>query len=218
VSQELIYGSDRQLRDGERVFARLEDQGVWGVIAVDGGHYEIVRRGRHAWHFRLVDLETGEDTCEYVPYRVGRGGRILGGRAPVTLRGVALRPRRWTFASEAGWRVEAKVVDPRPSVDPQLFPLRVVVKLLRAPGDIWRAVSRRRGDRSIPAEFEVESMRWRSPVEVRFDESNRWLSPFEVRLEGVDSVVLSPDLSMLLAFGCWIVIEWRSMLLTGGGG
>jgi hypothetical protein len=34
---------------------------------VDGGRYEIVRRGRHAWRFRLADLETGEDACEYAP-------------------------------------------------------------------------------------------------------------------------------------------------------
>jgi hypothetical protein len=38
------------------------------------------------------------------------------------------------------------------------------------------------------AEFEVES--------------RRWLSLFEVRLEAVDSVGFSPEVSMLLAFGC----------------
>jgi hypothetical protein len=38
-------------------------------------------------------------------------------------------------------------------------------------------------------------------------------------LEVLPWVYVSPDLSMLLAFGCWLLIEWRSTpLATGGGG
>jgi hypothetical protein len=49
-----------------------------------------------------LDRDTGEDARAHVPFRARRGGTILGGHTPMTLRGVLLRPQRWTFASQGG--------------------------------------------------------------------------------------------------------------------
>jgi hypothetical protein len=164
----LVYGIDRQLRDGDRLLAGFEEDSLWGWITVDNRRYEIVRQERRGWHFRLVDLDAGQDAREYVPFRVARGGRVLGGQAPVTLRPVPLRPRKWTFANETGWQVDAKVVDSRSK----------------------RAVS---------------------------DRAQKPRSPYEVQLGGLPSPDVSPEISMLLAFGCWIVIEAASMKIPDYG-
>src|SRR5271165_829648 len=111
----LVYGVDGQLREGESVLAGfVPDRSLpWGGIVVDSRRFEIVRLKRTGWHFALRASDTGEHVCEYIPSWFVRGGRIVGDAAPMRIRGVLLRPRRWAFASEAGMRITAKVEDTR---------------------------------------------------------------------------------------------------------
>jgi hypothetical protein len=161
-----------------------------------------------------VDLDTGEDACEYVPFRAERGGRILGGQAPLTLRGAPLRRDRWTFTSHAGWQIAVEIADKRRSDPWPLFLFDVSTALVRVPAQIrrwrraYRTMSEAKGDQvsSVLSGPEVES------------QNPKPRSLFEVHLDTQPSLGISPDPSMELAFGCWILVEWRSMNLPTGGG
>lgn len=112
MTADLVYGVNRQLRDGDVVLAGFDaDVGSYGGLLVGGREYEIARRGATGWHFYLVERGADVQACEYVPARVFfRGGRLVSGCAPVTLRGVPLRWGKWSFTSEAGWQVRATLV------------------------------------------------------------------------------------------------------------
>ncbi len=163
----LVYGMDRRLREGERVLADYSKDGPYGSIVVGGAEYEIEHVGRTGWHFRLTAADGGA-VCTYDPYPVVRGGRLRGRWAEVRLRGTALRPRRWVFSGEPGWRLQAEVVTAR-----------------------W-----------LPEEGESRLSAG---------------SSFEVRLSG-EPPILSGELTIQLAFGCWILFERQSMPVEGGGG
>jgi hypothetical protein len=122
---------------------------------------------------------------------------LLGERASVSLRGAALRPNRWSFASDAGWQIDARVVNTRRSRFGEGW------KQWR----LWFA-SKAEDENPTPPNSEPE-------VEVKSPKPLGW---FEVELEDLPLVYVSPELSMLLAFGCWLLVEWRSMPLAIGGG
>jgi hypothetical protein len=163
----LLYGVDRQLRDGERVLAGYLEDGPYGCIVVDGVAYAIQHRGRSGWHFRLLDAR-GECVCQYDPYPLVRGGRLRGRWAVVSLRGAALRARRFTFGGEPGWRLHAEI----------------------------RATHRLRTVGEGMVTFE---------------------SGHEVVLDG-ELAMRTPEVTLALAFGCWILVERESLPAAGGGG
>src|SRR5271155_651728 len=103
----LVYGADRCLRDGEQVLAGFNEDASYGSIVVAAAEYGIEHCGRTGWHFRLLDTG-GETVCSYDPYPVVRGGRLRGRWSEVSLRGVPLRFRRWTFSGKPGWRLQAR--------------------------------------------------------------------------------------------------------------
>ncbi len=166
--RRLVYGTDRRLRDGEHVLADYTDDGPYGVIAVGGAEHEIEHVGRTGWRFRLTDAGS-ETVCEYDPCPIVRGGTLRGRWSQTRVRGVALRPRKWTLSGEPGWRLHADVVNAT-----------------------WL---RKVGERLV------------SPQ-----------SSFEVRLTG-EPPILAPEVTIQLAFGCWILVE-RQLLPpeTAGGG
>src|SRR5689334_3443486 len=74
----LSYGSDGGLREGARLIADLTtgSDGSYGRVTAFGRPYEIMRRGADGWVFRLDDVESEACLCEYVPFRIGRGGYV----------------------------------------------------------------------------------------------------------------------------------------------
>jgi hypothetical protein len=191
----IIYGVDGQLREGDTVLATFDEGGAspWGCLCVGDRRYEIARHKDRGWHFRLVDCDTGEDVCEYVPFRIVRGGHLLGASGSVTLLGAALRPRRWSFASDAGGQVNARVASTQKS--------RRFGEGLTLWG-LWFA-SKAEGANVTPPPSEPE-------VGV---ESPKSLSWFEVELTGLPLVHVPADVATVLAFGCWVLVERRSMKL-----
>jgi hypothetical protein len=191
----LVYGADYHLRNGEEVLAGFREGGPYGRIVVGDRDYEIAHRGRKGWHFRLVERESGEDICEYDPYPLVRGGRFHGSCGLVKLRGVPLRVRRWAFASESGWRMDAEVSDIRA--------FRGFFEGLREGSREWRERSRLRREGLTSPPSAGDDAAAAEP---------KAMSHYQVELRGSD-FPMTPDASMLLAFGCWILAERQSVLL-----
>jgi len=191
----LVYGADYHLRNGEQVLAGFRKETPYSCIVVGDREYEIAHRGRKGWRFRLIDGESGEGVCEYNPYPFVRGGRFHGSSGLVKLRGVPLRPRRWTFASESAWRMDAEVSDVR------VF--RGFSDGVREGWREWRERSRlRREGLSSPPSTDGDAGAARAQA----------MSFYQVELRASDFLA-TPDASMLLAFGCWILAERQSVLL-----
>jgi hypothetical protein len=112
----LVYGVDRQLRDGDAVLAGFKagDVGSYGCIGVGGREYDIVHSKKAGWRFHLNDRADHSQACEYVPFRFLFGGRFVGQHALATLRSVPFRLGRRSFSSEAGWRVTATLRNTAP--------------------------------------------------------------------------------------------------------
>jgi hypothetical protein len=219
----LVYGTDRQLRDSENVLAgfAVTPSFPWGCIVVDGRRAEIVRLKRTGWHFALRDCDTGGYLCEYVPSWFVRGGTIVGDAAQVTIRGVALHPRMWTFASEAGMRIDARVEDTRHT---ESF-VRFLAKPFKGSGTYWRdrrslrelchwfgglrllfMASGRKARTSSPGgDAEVDAPTISSDPEQH--------SFFQVTLN-LTGLGVAPEVSLELAFACWLLVERQSLYIA----
>jgi hypothetical protein len=198
---DLVYGTDRHLRDGERVLAGFRDEGPYGCLLVQQREYEILHDGRTGWHFHLIDRETRERVCEYEPRRLIPGGRIRGPRACMTVRGVALHRRRWTLASESGWRLEAKVSGwPNVSRGEDVFDWRAACRALRRPVRPSREAKSRPPDATGNADGPPAAPSYHT-----------------VELRGPD-VAMSREVSMQLAFGCWLLSELEETYELSGFG
>jgi hypothetical protein len=193
----------------------------WGCIVVDGRRSEIVRLKRTGWHFALRDCDTGEYLCEYIPSWFVRGGTIVGDAAQVTIRGVALHPRRWTFASEAGMRIDARVEDTRHTESL----LRFLAKPFGGFGTYWRDRLRLRGlrhwFRGLRLLFTASGRRARASSpggEAEIDaptisSDHEQHSFFQVTLDLTGRGV-APEVSLKLAFACWLLVERQSLYIA----
>jgi hypothetical protein len=103
MSQRLLFTGDRLL-DGDHELARVD---AHAHVVSGEREYAIIRRNRRGWDYEVVDQQSGRTTCEFRPFRVRRGGRLLCGGTTVLLRGKPLRPRLWTFTTESGACVRA---------------------------------------------------------------------------------------------------------------
>ncbi len=175
--QRLLYGVDRYLRDGRDVLAGFRTDGPYGRIVVDDEAYEIAHLGKYGWHFRLLD-ERDQTVCDYTPSRLVRGGRLRGRWTDVSLRATPLRPFRWVFRGDGGWRLQAKV------------------------------------SAALPREQEVVEVGGAHVRRVTLSGG----PAYEIELDG-EPPVRSTELSLQLAFGCWILVERQSLPVpsTGGG-
>lgn len=104
----LSYTADGRLLDGERELVRLQAEGSFGVLSDSSGEYELIRRRRSGWHMELTDRRTGQRAGEFIPHRIGRGGRLRSADGQIRLRGRLLRPNHWRFRAADGARVNAR--------------------------------------------------------------------------------------------------------------
>jgi hypothetical protein len=104
---ELHYTFDDRLLDGERELVRLDSTvGPFGRLISPQGEYDIARRKRRGWHMELNDARSNEQTCEFRPRLLRRGGRLIGAEGTVKLAGRPVGPSHWVFAAQ-GARIEA---------------------------------------------------------------------------------------------------------------
>src|SRR5881227_2037961 len=104
---EIVYGPDRQLREGHLVLARVEDgsEGMHGRVICGDRTFDIERRERSGWHFQLRDPAASEPCLEFLPNRWRAGGRLVGRGREITLRrGVAISQFPWMLTTPGGWR------------------------------------------------------------------------------------------------------------------
>jgi hypothetical protein len=92
------------LREGERELGHvtLSTTGAYMAVAVGERSYDIVRRGRHAWHFSLMDRLGPTMLCEFHQYLVRQGGRLTGGSTQMRLRSKLFGSSAWTISSPGG--------------------------------------------------------------------------------------------------------------------
>jgi hypothetical protein len=109
MADNLVFTADGRLLAGETVLAQVagpDDEGFPQLVVGDHD-YNIVRPERLGWHFELIDRWSGKRTCDLVPFRLRRGGRLRWSDGVVLLRRRPLRGKRWWFLAESGHRIEA---------------------------------------------------------------------------------------------------------------
>jgi hypothetical protein len=154
----LAYRGDRRLTEGVRLLADFDARadGSYGRVTAAGIEYEILRRHRRGWDFFLEESPSGACVCTYAPFRIGRGGSLACEHAESVLRGVPLRPHRWSYVDEDDWEAAIRV-------------------------------------------------------------ARRYPEP-ELSLEAAKPLPAGTRSAAVLAFCCWLIVEWESLQLPGGGG
>jgi hypothetical protein len=105
-----------RLLQGDTELARIEFDRQ--LVAGDR-EYAIARLRKHGWHYIVVDRSSEHSVCEYLPFRMRRGGRLIASDTTIFLRGKLLRPRLWSFTTESGQRVRAHVITAKRLFDPR---------------------------------------------------------------------------------------------------
>jgi hypothetical protein len=159
---ECVFGSDGQLRCDAAVIGHVTAgvDGAFAHMVVRDKTFDIVQRS--GWHFVVVTAPTGTPVCEFVRFRMRRGGRLRIGTSETKLR--AIRSRRWRFDSDDGNHFLVLTVRP------------------------------------LNREAQSQSR----PIEVRTREEG-WMRH-------------SSNAPLLLTFGCWLIMQWESIVVPGPGG
>jgi hypothetical protein len=118
---ELSFSAARELIEDGKVIARVE--GAYGEalarLVVGDDEYDVVRRRRRGWRLQLIERGSRQQTGDFVPFWIRRGGEIRLSGASVSLRSRLLRPDSWSLSSDGGKRVKAttRPGDTAPTID-----------------------------------------------------------------------------------------------------
>lgn len=105
---KMVYGLDGQLRQDEVVVARVVagEPNTFGRVVVGDSEYDIIRFKRSGWHFAMVRPSTDIAVCEFLPFRVRRGGCLRSENVKTELRQRSLRlQQQWYLKMEDGHNV-----------------------------------------------------------------------------------------------------------------
>jgi hypothetical protein len=98
--------ADGRLRQGETELARVDDD---QTLTVGDREYVVLRTKAHGWLYAVSERESLQRVCEFLPFRVRRGGSLKSGSTHVVMRAALLRAKSWRFIVEGNSRVDVSV-------------------------------------------------------------------------------------------------------------